>query len=158
MESVRKVVLSPDQAMLLYGELATTTDSNRRERRELEALDKELGEIVEAKAKGLEARVEYRPPKESAEKSFSFKAIRGAKLVLVQAIAGMGQLKKPASYGRRKHGFMPIAEAFGKKMVEIILKETDLEAGGDEEVDWNEDPKPTDGSNENVDLGEAPKS
>lgn len=139
MEKARRVVLSPDQTMMLYGELITTTDSNRRETDELNALDKELGKIVKAAPSGLEARVGYRPPEETAEADFSFKAIRGAKLVLVQAIAGLGTAKSKATFGKRKYGLMPIVEAFGKKMVDTVEKETSLTDGSVEEVDWNEE-------------------
>ena len=150
MGKTRRVILHPEQAMILYTELLSSTPLDRRGTMDLNAADDELGRIVGSNATTLDGRIKFQKPEDTVEAEFSFKAMRGMKTVLVQAIAGLGQTKPAASHGHRKYALMPIVEAFGKKMVEIVEKETKLNDGGDDDVDWNE--KETEMDGETVDL------
>ena len=146
-----RVILGPDQAMVTYNQILTTTAMGREEK-DLAAADAELGKIVRARqSDDLNGNVQFQRPDDIVEADFSFKAMRGFKTVFVQAIAGFGQIKSAASYGFKTYTLIPIVEAFGKKMVEMVEKETKSEMGNDEEVDWNDETSKED-AEENVEF------
>ncbi len=139
MGKTRRVVLSPEQCMTLYGELLSTTELDRRSGKALDALDDELGKIVNSHTPNLDGNVKFQRPEETAEADFSFRAMLGAKITLVQAIAGLGKAKTKATYGFKKYSLTPIVMAFGKKMVDVIANETKLKEGAEEDIDWDEE-------------------
>ncbi len=139
MGKTRRVILSPEQCMTLYGEVLSTTELDRRSGRALDALDAELGKIVNSHTPNLDGNVKFQRPEDTAEIDFSFRAMLGAKITLVQAIAGLGKAKTKATYGFKKFSLMPIVEAFGKKMVDVIANETKLKEGAEEDIDWDEE-------------------
>ncbi len=137
MGKTRRVILHPAQCMTLYNELLSTTISGRPEK-DLAAADRELGKIVQSKQSDtLDGNVQFQRPEDVAEVDFSFKAMRGFKLVFIQCINGLGQGKPPVNYGFKTYNLMPIIEAFGKQMVQAVEKETKSDSGADEDVDWN---------------------
>ncbi len=139
MGKTRRVILHPMQCMTLYNELLSTTVNGRPER-DLAAADRELGKIVQAKqSDSLDGNVKFQKPDDVVEADFSFKAMRGFKLVFVQSISGFGQNKPAAAYGFKTYNLTPIIEAFGKQMVQAVEKETKSDDGADEDVDWNEE-------------------
>ncbi len=137
MTGKRCVILDPDQAMVLYGEVLSATPFDRMGTNAINKADEELTPVVKAKV-SLNGDMKYERPKDTVEVDLSFKAILGCKVALVQAISGVGRKRDPASHGRRKYTLMPIIEAFGKKMVEVVLNETKLKDGAVEEINWNE--------------------
>ena len=144
MGKTRRVILHPMQCMTLYNELLSTTASGRAER-DLAAADRELGKIVRAKQSDtLDGNVKFERPEDVAEADFSFKAMRGFKTLFIQSINGLGQGgKPPANYGFKTYNLMPIIEAFGNQMVQMIKKETKSDSGEDEDVDWNKEVEET---------------
>ncbi len=139
MAKMRRVILHPMQCMTLYNEILSTTASGRPER-DLAAADRELGEIVQAKqSDSLDGKINFQKPDDVVEAEFSFKAMRGFKLVFVQSINGFGQNKPAAAYGFKTYNLMPIIKAFGKQMIQMVEKETKSDDGADEDVNWNEE-------------------
>lgn len=139
MGKTRRVILSPEQCMTLYGEVLSTTELDRRSANALNALDAELGKIVNSHTPNLDGNIKFQRPEETAEIDFSFKAMLGAKITLVQAIAGLGKAKTKATYGFKKYSLNPIVAAFGKKMVDVVENETKLKEGAEEDIDWDEE-------------------
>ena len=146
--------------MTLYSELLSTTGLDRRSEKALDALDTELGKIVDSHTPNLDGNVMFQRPEETAEIDFSFKAMLGAKITLVQAISGLGKSKTKATYGFKKFSLMPIIKAFGNKMVDVIENETKLKEGAEENVDWDEEAHETtveDNGTPDTKPEEAPK-
>ncbi len=143
MGKTRRVILHPMQCMTLYNEILSTTASGRAEK-DLAAADRELGKVVQSKqSETLDGNVKFQRPEDVVEVDFSFKAMRGFKLVFIQSINGLGQAKSPANYGFKTYNLMPIIEAFGKQMVQAVEKETKSDSGEDEDMDWNKEVEET---------------
>ncbi len=162
MGKTRRVILHPMQCMTLYNEILSTTASGRAEK-DLAAADRELGKIVQSKQSDtLDGNVKFQRPEDVAEVDFSFKAMRGFKLVFIQSINGLGQAKPPATYGFKTYNLMPIIEAFGKQMVQAVEKETKSDSGEDEDMDWNKEVEETeevaDGDSVDLDGDKAAES
>lgn len=141
-EKTRTVILDPDQVSKLFLEVLQAVDTDRESRKALEAADDELSAIVK-KEVSLGGKVKFKKPDEKDQYEFSFTALRGFKVALVQAINGVGQQRSKATYGESRYLFMPIVEAMGKKMVEVVKRETKMndDDAESEPTDWNEEPE-----------------
>jgi hypothetical protein len=139
MKKTRKVVLSPNQATSLYKELLSATTTDWKMIENLRDADHELKDALGIEDNDIGVNVSVNIPKHNLEVDFSFSAIKGFKLALVQTILGVAQKRQPSTYGYREYTIMPIVRAFGSKMESIVAEEVKGKDIPSEDIDWNEE-------------------